>query len=724
MKKFKNFKKHDPFYKREVEKYGDAMPSREYISTCLESVGKPVAMQKILELFDFAKAEQSEALRRRIVAMSRDGQLVRDRRGRYGLVDHLELVRGRVLGHKDGFGFLVTENTRDDIFISPYEMRALFTGDIVLARVIETDYKKREEAHIVEILERNTQHVVGRFLKEGHSMFVVPDSKTINQDVLIPQGEAADAKIGQYVAAEIMTQPTARRQATGRIVEVLGDELSPGMEIEIAIRSHGLPHRWPEAVKDEAMDVGKEVREQDKNGRKDLRDLPLVTIDGEDAKDFDDAVYCEPKPKGGWRLVVAIADVSHYVKPGSALDEEAFERGNSVYFPGRVIPMLPFVLSNGLCSLNPNADRLCMVSDMTISAEGKLTQFHFYEAVMRSHGRLTYTEVANIIAGKTKAKMALHPQLNALHDLYKALSKQREYRGALEFETTETRIVFGQQGKIKKIVPSQRNVAHRIIEECMLAANVSAAKFLAKNGLPLLYRVHEGPKASKLENLHAFLNSMGLSLGGKDKPTPLDYSAVLRSIEDRPDANIIQTVLLRSLQQAVYTPSNGGHFGLAYESYTHFTSPIRRYPDLMVHRAIRHAVQHDKKQEFMYDEKAMAKLGQHCSVTERRADAATYDAVDWLKCYYMRDKLGQEYDGMITGVTSFGVFIELQKVYVEGLLHISALKGDYYHFDAIHHCLTGKHSGQQYKLGDAIRVMVARVDLDQRQIDFELVAAS
>lgn len=599
-------------------------------------------------------------------------------------------------------------------------MRSLFPGDIVLARATEYGSRGKREGVVVEILERNTQQLVGRYFKEKNMAFVQPDHKQITQDIVIPPGEQGKAKHGQIVVIEITNQPTARRQPTGKVIEILGDHLSPGMEIEVSVRSHNLPYHWPAEVTREAAQFRTEIPKSWEADRVDIRDLPLVTIDGEDAKDFDDAVYCEAKPRGGWRLIVAIADVSHYVRPGTALDEEAAKRGNSVYFPGRVIPMLPEALSNELCSLKPNVDRFCMVCDMTINKEGELKRYQHYPAVMRSRARLTYNEVSDMLLGRKKTQPALLPYLQTLNALFLKLHSQRQKRGALDFESVETRIVFGKNKKIKEIVPVQRTQAHRLIEECMLIANVATAQFLTKNKIPTLYRVHLGPNPDRLPTVHDFLKSVGLHLAGGNQPTPLDYCHVLSKIEGRKDAHLVQTVLLRSMMQAIYAPTNSGHFGLAYDVYTHFTSPIRRYPDLLVHRAVNHLLSKKKKNTFRYDKEAMSQLGIHCSMTERRADEATREAADWLKCHYMQNKLGQVFEGIITTVTAFGVFVELTGIYVEGLLHITSLKDDYYHFDPVKHLLKGKRRGTTYRLGDPIKVLVARVNLDEKQMDFEL----
>lgn len=722
LNKYENYHKYDPYYQRELEKYPDPAPSREYIMQYLDESGCSLSASKLIKIFGLEGDDQKmEAMRRRLIAMERDGQLMRNRRDNYALVKYLDLLRGRVLGHKDGFGFLIPDDGSEDIYLSPYQMRSLFNGDIVLVRIADTQYRGKREGIVVEILERNTQTLVGRYFEERNIAFVEPDSKHIPQDILIQPGEQGSAKHGQYVVVEIISQPTSRRQATGRVIEILGDHLSAGMEIEVAIRSYGLPHQWSAEVKAEISHFTTEIPHDENQSRVDLRNLPLVTIDGEDAKDFDDAVYCERKESGGYRLLVAIADVSFYVKSDTALDREAYRRGNSVYFPGRVIPMLPEILSNELCSLKPHVDRLCLVCDMSISDTGTLTRYKFYDALMRSHARLTYTEVAAMVAGKKKTNYALLGHLQTLHELYKKLHAEREKRGALDFDTIETRIVFGKNKKIKEIVPVVRNDAHRMIEESMLIANVAAARFLKQKKIPILYRIHEVPNEDKLNKLREFLKGIGLRLTGKDAPSSMDYSKLLQRVAKRKDAHMIQTVLLRSLMQAVYSPEDQGHFGLAYDTYAHFTSPIRRYPDLLIHRALRHIIQGNKENQFHYSYKSMQQFGEHCSTTERRADEATRDTVTWLKCHYMQDKLGAKFEGVITGVTGFGIFVELTGIYVEGLVHITALRDDYYHFEPTKHYLKGKRTGTVYRLGDSIQVMVARVDLDDRKIDLELV---
>lgn len=714
----------DQHAEREAQKYDNPIPSREFIMEMLAEQDGPMSYRRIAETLGLEDGTSLEALRRRLRAMERDGQLVRNRRDRYGLVSKMQLISGRVIGHPDGFGFLVPDDGTDDLFMSARQMRSLLHGDRAVARVSGVDRRGRREGSVVEVLERAHNEVVGRFLLEHGIGIVAPDNKRITQDILVPPEHRGGAVDGQIVVVEIIEQPNARTQPIGKIVEVLGDHMAPGMEIDIAIRAHELPREWSPAVLDEIAPLGEHVEESHKEGRVDLRDTPLVTIDGEDARDFDDAVFCEPHGKG-WRLLVAIADVSHYVQISSALDAEARNRGNSVYFPAQVIPMLPEVLSNGLCSLNPNVDRLCMVCEMMVTAQGTVRKFRFFDAVMNSAARLTYTEMAKMVVDKDEDLRAQHaavvPHLDDLYSLYEIFRAKRDKRGAIDFETTETRMVFGRDRKIEKIVPVERNDAHKLIEEFMIAANVSAAKHLLAEEIPALYRVHKGPSEDKLNNLREFLKSVGLKLHGGDEPQPKHYAKLLQELEGRDDAHLVQTVLLRSLSQAVYTPENEGHFGLAFDAYGHFTSPIRRYPDLLVHRAIRHRLMEKPVSKFEYGLPEMLAMGEQCSMTERRADEATRDATDWLKCEFMQDRVGEEYDGVITSVTSFGLFVELKDIYVEGLIHITSLSKDYYLFDPIQHTLVGERSHKSFCLGDSIRIRVARVDLDRKRVDFDFV---
>ncbi len=723
-----NKKAVDPHAQRESSKYDNPIPSREFILEQLEAAGKPLDRAAISELLGLSDENGLEALRRRLRAMERDGQLMFTRKKEYALISKMDLITGRVIGHADGFGFLCPEDGSDDLFLTAFQMRRLFHGDKAIVRIAGVDKKGRREGALVEVLERANPFIVGRLFIESGVGYVVADNKRISNDILVPQENVGNAHHGQIVSVEIIEQPTRHRQAVGKVVEVLGDHMAAGMEIDIAMRSHGIATNWPDAVEAEIKDLSREVPEQAKTqkGRVDIRHLPLVTIDGEDARDFDDAVFVESNEKG-WRLFVAIADVSHYVELDTALDKEAHERGTSVYFPERVIPMLPEILSNGLCSLNPEVDRLCMVCEMQLDKKGKVISYDFFEGVMRSHCRFTYTKVAAIIEDSDSPLREQYkdfvPQLLEMHSLFNVLLKRRKKRGAIDFDTTETRIVFGEDRKIDKIIPLVRNDAHKLIEEFMILANVSAAKYLLKHKMPALYRVHGSPKEAKIEGLKEFLAEVGLVLGGGEIPGSGDYAELLEQIQDRPDMHLIQTVLLRSLQQAVYTPDNNGHFGLAHEAYAHFTSPIRRYPDLLVHRAIRHVVRGGKADSYHYTENTMRDLGEHCSQTERRADEATRDAVDWLKCEYMMDKIGEVFEGTITSATGFGLFVELDKIYVEGLIHVTSLAQDYYHFDAAHHRLVGERTGQVFRLGDHLVVSVAKVNLEDKKIDFDLVSA-
>jgi len=718
-------KQQDPFYEREKAKYEHPIPSREYIIEVLRERSRPLDREELIAALGIDGDEAREGVRRRLRAMERDGQLIRNRRGGYVIVDNEDLVRGRLTAHPDGWGYVSSDLGDRRVFLSPRQMRVLMHGDRVVVRVVGVDKEGRPEGELVEILKRHNTHVTGRFYLESGVGFVVPDNRRIHHDVIVPIDREVEIEPGQLVVAELLEQPSLRRGPIGRVVQVLGTHIEAGMEIEVARRVHGIPTEWPDEVLAEVAALGAEVPEAAKAGRTDLRDVPLVTIDGPDARDFDDAVYCEPTDKG-WRLLVAIADVSHYVRPGTALNREAAERGNSVYFPRAVVPMLPEILSNGLCSLNPRVDRLCMVCEMHISPTGLLRRSRFFRAVMRSHARFTYDEVAAILVegnAELAAKYAgLVPHLQNLQGVYKALRIARERRGAIDFETTETKLIFDEQGRIERIEPVERNDAHRLIEECMVAANVAAARFLERHAMLGLYRVHEGPDEDRLDNLRQFLGQVGLSLDGGDDPQPKDYVRLIKKIQGRPDRHLIQTVLLRSMKAAEYRPENAGHFGLGLDAYAHFTSPIRRYPDLVVHRAIGHVIDGGTADDYPVRFDEVLTQGEHCSMTERRADEATRDAIMTLKCQYMSDKLGQEFSGVISGVTSFGLFVELAEVHVDGLVHITNLENDYFHFDPIGHRLTGERTGKVYRLTDRVRVKVARVDKDQRQIDFELVA--
>jgi len=714
----------DPDASLEAKKYENPIASRTLILKLIRD-HNAMTLSEMFEQLKMKSADQQEALRRRLGAMVRDGQLVQNRRGGYLSVEEADLIRGRVIAHRDGFGFLVPEEGGDDLFLSARQMRTLFHGDHAIVQVAGIDRRGRREGAVISVYERANQFLVGRLFIESGVAYMVPDNKRITQDILLPGDALGGAEQGQIVKVEIIKQPTFKRQAIGRVVEVIGDHMAPGMEIEMSIHNHGLPYEWPDGVESEAARLGGEVKKKDKEGRIDLRTIPLVTIDGEDARDFDDAVFCEPT-KDGWRLLVAIADVAHYVKLNSALDQSAYERATSVYFPGRVIPMLPEEISNGLCSLNPDVDRLCMVCEMHVDNEGEVKDYSFFEAVFRSHARLTYDQVAEAVVEKDKAARKsmgdLLPHLESLYKLYGCFIKERHKRGSIEFDTTETKIEFTKDKRISSIKPLVRNDAHKIIEECMIAANVCAAKFILKHKLPCLYRVHDVPDDDKIEDLRGFLSELDLKLGEpRKKISSKDYADLTDQLKGREDSHLVQTLLLRSLKQAQYKPENTGHFGLSLSSYAHFTSPIRRYPDLLVHRAIKHIVNKRKNSDFAYDQKQMVGLGEHCSTNERRADEATRDAEFALKCDYMLDKVGNEFSAHVTSVLSFGLFVELDELYVEGLIHVTSLPKDYYEFDPVSHRLRGENRELEFRLCDAVTVRVSNVDRDARRIDFELV---
>ncbi|WP_028869176.1 ribonuclease R [Psychromonas arctica] len=723
----------DPTVDQEPKIYEHPVPDREFILAFIEKHGKPITRDALFNAFSLSSDEEAEGLRRRLKAMERDGQLVWCRNATYGLPDKLNLAKGKVIGHKDGFGFLKTEDEGKDLFLPNHQMRFLFHGDTILAQPVKVDSRGRTEARFVRLLEARQETIVGRYFVEDGVSSVIPDDSRINQEIIIQKENNGGARHGQIVVVEILQRPKARFTATGKITEVLGQDMEPGMEVEIALRTHDIPHEWPEGLDKELEPFGEFVPEEAKKGRVDLRDLPLVTIDGEDARDFDDAVFCQKEPGGGWRLWVAIADVSYYVGKGTILDKEAINRGNSVYFPDQVIPMLPEVLSNGLCSLNPQVDRLCMVSEMVISQSGQLTDYKFYEAVMNSHARFTYTKVAAILEGDQPLReqyQPLVPHLEELEHLYKAFKKARHIRGGMEFETLEVRFLFNEARKIDAIVPLVRNDAHKIIEECMIQANVASARLIGAADAAALFRVHETPSEEKLANFRSFLAELGLSLGGGDKPDPRDYADLAETFADREDSELLQTMLLRSMKQAVYQDENLGHFGLALEEYSHFTSPIRRYPDLILHRAIKYIVKHQEagqlKQKwtetggYHYQHDEMGFLGEHCSMTERRADDATRDVADALKCEYMQDHIGDTMVGTIAAVTNFGFFVRLNDIHIDGLVHVTGLVSDYYIFDAGKQTLKGERTGRVYRIGDVLEVKVLSVNLDDKKIDFEL----
>lgn len=720
----------DPNYQKELEKYENPVPSREFILQTIRDYDAPMSREELLETFHLYDEERQEAVRRRLRAMENDGQLVFTKKKRYALPEKMDLIKGTVIGHRDGYGFLQVEGD-DDWFIPNSQMIRVMHGDFVLAQPNGIDRRGRKEVRIVRVLEARKKQIVGRFFTESGINYVVPDDSRINQDILIPEEHRLGARMGQVVVVELQPRKADFKRPVGVITEILGDNLAPGMEIEIALRNHDIPHIWPEGVEKQVRQFSEEVPEEAKIGRVDLRDLPLVTIDGESARDFDDAVFCQ-KESNGWRLWVAIADVSYYVRPKTALDLEAQQRGNSVYFPNRVIPMLPEVLSNGLCSLNPQVDRLCLVAEMVVSESGKLLGYKFYEAVMNSHARLTYTKVWNILEGDEALReryFYLVPHLEELHAMYKVLLNTRHQRGAIEFETVENQFIFNPQGRIERIEPVIRNDAHKIIEECMILANIASARFVEEVNEPVLFRIHAQPSEEKLTSFRTFLKECGLFLNGGLRPTPKDYAELLEQVKERPDAELIQTMLLRSLKQAVYSPDNEGHFGLALTEYAHFTSPIRRYPDLLLHRAIKYLIEKEKGNKrhytdgggYHYQLDDMDIFGEKCSATERRADEATREVADWLKCEYMQDHIGEVFDGVISSVTGFGLFVKLNELLIDGLVHISTLDNGYYHFDSDRQRLIGEN-GVMYRLGDPVRVKVIGVNLDDKKIDFALMS--
>ena len=727
---------HDPYAEREAARYAEPIASREAILALLSGADGPLDADALAEQLGLTAHDRREALDKRLAAMQRDGQLLRNRRGHLAPAQQVDLIAGTVIANPEGFGFLRPDRvdkpgTSDDLFLPPAEMRKVLHGDRVLASVTGMDRRGRSEGAIVEVLERRQSRLIGRFELESGISYVVPDDRRIQRNVQIPPDAREGAKHGQLVVCEIVQPPTAQRPPIGRILAVLGDKLTPSLVVEAAIHGHDLPHEFPAAVLAEASAVPLQVDAEEAARRKDLRSLPLVTIDGEDAKDFDDAVWCEPN-RDGFRLVVAIADVSYYVRPGSPLDDEAQNRATSVYFPGFVVPMLPETLSNGICSLMPKVDRLCMVCDMQVQRDGTVQDATFYPAVMNSHARLTYTQVWNAIAPEGEvleddrdaalAKIgALLPQVQHLHQLYDVLAKARKKRGAIEFESSEVRFVIGPQGEVVQAGMLQRNDAHKLIEECMIAANVQAARFLLSRQVPAPYRIHDKPPESKYADLLEFLKEFKLSMPPWAKVQPKDFTQLLGKIRERPDAALLESVLLRSQSLAVYQPDNLGHFGLALDAYAHFTSPIRRYPDLLVHRSIRHALDPKDRAGHAYTPREMATLSLQSSERERRADEAEREVDERYRAAWMEQHVGGQFDGVISGVTSFGLFVELDESKVNGLVHVTQLANDFYHFDPIRKTLTGERRGREYRLGDKVRVVVLKASLEERKIDFRLV---
>jgi ribonuclease R len=735
---------------KDLADFDPDVPSRETILLELRRSSAPLTPAELAERLEVTRDETWTGFERRLAAMERDGQLMPNRKGVLLLAKKLDFIAGKVVGHRDGFGFLMRDDGQSDVFLSPREMLKVLHGDRVLIK-ITGDYRGKPEGTIVEVLERRTNRLVGRFLNERGVSIVVPEDQRIKHDVLIPPADTASAQHGQVVTVEIIEQPTRHTQPLGRVAEILGEIDDPGMEIEIAVRKFDVPVDFSEPAQRQADKLPSEVRRQDLKGRVDLRDVALITIDGEDARDFDDAVYCEPieigqsRKRPGWRLIVAVADVSHYVHDGDALDADARERGTSVYFPRRVIPMLPTKLSNGLCSLNPQVDRLALVCDMVIagngSKAGEVVAYQFYNAVIHSHARTTYTQVWEALQQPTgptaKQFSSVLPQIQHLHELFLLLVGSRKKRGAIDFDTVETKILCNELGRIERIVGLVRNDAHRLIEECMLAANTCAADFMRRSKHHGLYRIHEGPTPERLQALKAFLRTLGLELGGGDDPQASDYGELIDKVRGRADFDLLQSMCLRSMQQAIYSPDNVGHFGLAYPHYTHFTSPIRRYPDLLTHRVIKTLLDKQRytpespdhvvvpgmsRKEYEHD--VWEKLGILLSARERRADDASRDVEAWLKCWFVKERVGEIFSGRVTGVASFGIFVTLDTLHVEGMVHVSELGTEYFQFNEAMHELRGERTGMRYRLTDSVQVQVSRVDLEARRIEFRLVAGT
>ena len=717
----------DPHAAREANRYEQPIASREAILELLAQADGPLTADRIAYALGLSKPSQQEALDKRLAAMLRDGQVLKNRREGFGLAARLDLIPGTVIGKADGYGFLRPDAGGDDLFLSPLEMRQVMHGDRVLANRIGVDRKGRPEAAIAEVLERRVTRVVGRFEERAGLYLVVPDDRRLQQDVLISPKSILGARNGQIVVAEIQEPPRRDRPPIGRIAAILGDRLEASLIVDMAIESHGLPRTFPPAAIQESERIAPIVPASACVDRLDLRKLPLVTIDGEDARDFDDAVFCEPVRGGGWRLVVAIADVAHYVRPGTSLDAEAFERATSVYFPGFVIPMLPEALSNGICSLNPAVDRLCLVCDMRLTRTGQVTRSTFHRAVMRSHARLTYNKVDAAMTRQdpdARSELAdVLPQLQNLYELYAVMASARRTRGAIDFEGSEIKFTLDASGKVQSAKPEVRNHAHKLIEECMIAANVEAARFVSKHKLPALYRVHAKPPEEKYAELAGFLREFKVSLPNHATVTPLDFAALLERVRQRPEASLLEQVVLRAQSLAVYSPECQGHFGLALDAYAHFTSPIRRYPDLLVHRAIHYVLLEGNPVDYSETGESMARKGMHCSQRERRADEAEREVDERYQCAFMSEHVGAVFAGVISGVTSFGCFVAIGETGVSGLIHVTQLPLDFYHFDAQRRELAGERGGRRFRLGDTVQVQVLRASMEERKIDLKLAEA-
>ncbi|HEY9144561.1 MAG TPA: ribonuclease R, partial [Arenimonas sp.] len=718
----------DPMAAREAARYENPIASREAIANLLQESPGPLTAEEVGEALDLLAEDRFDALSRRLAAMVRDGQLLRNRRGGYAVAQKLDLVAGTVIANPDGFGFLKCDDGGEDLFLPPGELRKALHGDRVLASITGVDRRGRREGAIVEVLEHRLTRLTGRYSERAKIGLVVPDDRRVLTEVLIPQEDTNGAREGQLVVVEVTQPPEKGRPPMGRILLVLGDRLTPSLVVQAAIHGHDLPHEFPREALAEAAEVPLEVPAAEAKRRVDLRKLPLVTIDGEDAKDFDDAVWCEPNAEG-FRLIVAIADVSHYVRPGTSLDDEAIKRATSVYFPGFVVPMLPETLSNGICSLMPKVERLCFACDMQVDFDGNVLRSKFYEAIMRSHARLTYTQVwkavgeADTEAGQEAVAQvgSLMPQVQRLHQLYKVLAKARTRRGAIEFESSEVRFVLDNSGEVVQAGMLERNDAHKLIEECMIAANVEAAKFVTGKQMPAPFRVHPRPPEAKYGDLLEYLSEFGLSLPPWSKVQPRDFTQLLRKVRVRPDAALLETVLLRSQSLAVYQTENLGHFGLALEAYAHFTSPIRRYPDLLLHRSIKHALDNGNADGFRYSPKDMAALSLQCSEKERKADEVEREVDERYRSAWMEKHVGDEFDGVVSGVTNFGLFVELAGSKVNGLVHVTQLPHDYFHFDPLRRSLAGERTGLRFRLGDPVRVLVLKASVEDKRIDFRLV---
>ena len=695
--------------------------STEEILKLMREDDRPLLLREILRRLSLQK-EQRQKARGLLRDLAEVGRVVRIRGNRYGLPSKMNLVVGRIKTHPDGYGFVVPEaEGQEDIFISPRNLKEAMHGDRVVAR-IESIRKKGKEGSIIRILERKTRKVVGKFMRAKNYFYVIPEDDRILPEVFIPEGETKRARSNQIVVAEITRYPTERARPEGRITHILGYPDDPEIDPQIVTHKYDLPSRFTSPALEEAKSLPPAPSSYEYRNRVDLRGIPTLTIDGENARDFDDAVSVERERDGGVKLYVSISDVSHYVREGTSLDGEAYSRGTSVYFPDRAIPMFPVELSNEICCLHPKVDRLTLTAELRYDGNGERKGVRFYPSVIRSDERLTYTWVKKILVDGDpelgERFGPLLPSLDLMADLCQELRRRRTERGAIDFDLPEPEIILNLQGETEDVVRAERNLAHQIIEEFMIAANEAVAHFMEERGVPFIYRIHEPPKKEAIDEFRSFISHLGYRMRKESDHSPKEFQKVLSDVKERPEERVVNEILLRSMKWAKYSAKNSGHFGLASDGYTHFTSPIRRYPDLIVHRLLKKVL---SKEEMKVSEGVLAEMADHLSNRERVAMEAEREILDRYRVRFMKDKIGEEYEGIISGVAAFGFFVELKDIFVEGLVRMTSLHDDYYQYHEKKYCLVGERTHKTFRIGDEVRVRVDRVDVESRHIDFGLI---